>query len=406
MNAFKIGVRSITRNRRRTLVTVTAMSFAGFVMVIYSALFEGFFHTLERNAVGMELADVQIHAQGYRRDPDLYLRIEDHEAVAERLEAQGLKTTTRLYGYGLAAAGISSAGVSFRGLDPTAEGRVTLMPTALAVGQWLSDEDPHGVVIGRRLARILRVEVGDEVVVVGQAADGSMANDLYRVRGILKSIGETIDRAGFLMTQSAFRTLMVVPEGVHEMVVVRPPRKMTLDEAKAMVARASAPHETVTWKELQPVLAQSLETSIASQVFLMVIMYAAIAMLVLNATLMSVFERIREFGVMKALGVTPVQVAVVVLIEVTGQAALAALFASMTGIPLAYYLQQRGLDLSFFMEGTSAFGVAIHPVWYALVNTRSVVFPLVTLIAIAFVAALYPGLKAAWFRPLEALHHR
>ncbi len=406
MITFKIGVRSVTRNRRRTLVTVAAMAFGGIIMVIYSALFEGFFYTLERNAVGMDLADVQVHAKGYRRDPDLYTRIDDADAIAQRLRARGLGVTTRLFGYGLAAAEASAAGVTFRGLDPVHEGDATRLPTALSAGRWLSADDPKGVVLGRRLTRTLNVEVGSEVVVMSQAADGSMANDLYRVRGILKGVNDAVDRGGFLMTQSAFRQLLAVPTGVHEIVVRRPAKTMTLLQAKDTVAAASPEYETVTWKELQPVLAQSLQTSFASQLFLMIIMYVAIAMLVLNATLMSVFERIREFGIMKALGVTPVQVISVILIEVLGQAVLACAVAAGVGIPIAMWLAQHGIDLSAFMEGTSAFGVALDPVWYAVVSPQSILVPIGSLVVIAVVAAAYPGLRAAWMGPLDAIHYQ
>ncbi len=406
MNILGIGMRSIGRNHRRTLVTTGAMGLAGFIMIFYSALMAGLFATMERNALTMELGDLQIHPEGYRRDPTLYATIPDPGAIERTLDAEGYRSAHRLYAFGLAAVGQSSAGVQIRGYDVAREDTVTEIHRHLDAGEWLSPSDPKGVVIGRKLARTLRAKVGVEVVLVSQAADGSMANDLYRVRGILKSVGDAIDRGGLLMVESAFRELMVLPEGAHEIVVVRPDRDVPLDDAEKVVAAAAPGEEVLTWRKLQPALAKMLDLSGASSLFMLLVTYAAIAMVVLNATLMSVFERIREFGVMKALGVTPLQVALVVLVEVMTQAALAVLVAVTFGVAVSLYYQAHGIDLSAIANDMSFSGVAIDPIWYCRLNATSVVVPVVSLFVMVGLAALYPGLKAALIRPVEAIHHR
>jgi ABC-type lipoprotein release transport system permease subunit len=406
MNVLAIGMRSIGRNRRRTLVTTAAMGLAGCIMIFYSALMEGLFTTMERNALTMELGDVQIHAEGWRRDPSLYTTIPDPERIERELAEMGYRSTPRLYAFGLAALGSSSAGVQIRGYSVAREREVTSIHLHVERGEWLSDADPKGVVIGKKLAKTLDATIGSELVLVSQAADGSMANDLYLVRGILKQVGDQVDRGGLFMVDRAFRELMVVLEGAHEIVVLRPDRELSIDAAEAGVAKVAPDQEVLSWRKLQPALARMLDLSSLNSIFLLIITYAAIAMVVLNATLMSVFERIREFGVMKALGVSPAQVAGVVFVEVMTQAALASAVALAIGVPLSLYFQAHGIDLSSIADDISVTGIAIDPIWYCELDAHVILGPIASLFVMVGLAALYPGLKAALIRPLEAIQHR
>ena len=302
MNLLSLALRNVLRNWHRTLVTTLAMAFAGVIMILFAALMEGLMQASERNAVAMNLGDIQIHAPGYRDDPDLYTRIEHPEALLERLRAAGFRASARLYGFGLAASGSTSAGVQLRGIDPRAEAGVTQVHRHLLQGQWLDSADRDGVVLGRKLARTLGVSTGDEVVIVSQASDGSIADALFRVRGVLKSVGEGVDRAGFYLLDTAFRELMVVPRGAHEIAVLRADRDADLDAATAEVAALAPGYETLDWRALQPVIARILELADAQLVFMLLVVYVAVGMVVLNAMLMSVTERFREIGTMKCLG--------------------------------------------------------------------------------------------------------
>jgi ABC-type lipoprotein release transport system permease subunit len=406
MKLLPLAIRNVSRTCQRTIVTTAAMGFAGFIMIFYASLMEGLLQASERNAVGMNLGDIQIHAEGYRYDPDLYKRIENAGALVRRLEKKGFHATQRVYGFGLAAAGSASAGVQLRGVDLDHEATVTQIHQHVMEGSWLDETDPRGVVIGRKLARTLGVEPGHEVVIVGQASDGSMANDLYTVRGILKSVGEEIDRAGFFMVASAFRELMVVPDGAHEIAIMRVNRASDLGLATRAIAELAPDLETMNWRQLRPVIARVLDTADASLLFMLLITYVAVAMVVLNAMLMSVFERIHELGVMRAVGVTPWQLMKLVYAETMVQVVTAAAIALATGWPVSLYFETKGIDLSTIASGASFGGVAIDPIWYTHVTVQSVLFPIAVLFLVAAVAVIYPAVKAAVIQPAKAIYHR
>ncbi len=406
LKILSIAFRNVFRNWRRSLVTTLAMGFAGFVMILFASLMEGMLHTSERNAVIMNLGDIQIHANGYRDDPDLYKRIDDASDLIRKLQAAGFFATQRLYSSALAAAGSTSAGVQLRGINLANEATVTQIHNHVMQGNWLDEKYPMGVVIGRKLARTLSVKPGDEIIIVGQASDGSMANDLYTVQGVLKSVGEDIDRAGLFLVEQTFRELMVLPKGAHEIAVMRPDRSRLLKSAREHVASLAPAYETMDWRQLSPVIARILDLADGQILFMLLITYVAVAMVVLNAMLMSVFERIREFGIMKAIGVTPLGLVLMIYFETIVQVIMASVMAVGMGWPISCYFQNHGIDLSSISGGISFGGVAIDPVWRAYVTMEAITLPIIFLFMVAVVAVIYPAVKAAIIRPVEAIHHQ
>ncbi|MBU0484707.1 MAG: FtsX-like permease family protein [Proteobacteria bacterium] len=384
-----------------------AMAFAGFIMICYAALLEGFLLTAENNAVGMVTGHFQIHDLGYRDDPDLYKLINGADPLIAKIEALGHHAAGRLFAFGLAAAGSSSAGVSVRGVDLEREITVSRLYQQIMTGKWLDASDPFGVVIGRKLARTLGVEVGDEMVFVGQAADGSMANELYRVRGIFKSVGEGVDRAGFFMLEKTFRELMVLPAGIHEIAILSGEEGRSLDQQTAELVALAPGLEVKNWRQLQPVVARIVDMSQSSLWIMLLVTYAAVGILTLNGILMSVFERIREFGVMKALGLSPLTVFSIITMEAVLQVAVAIVLASALAIPLSLYGETHPIDLTF-LASTSATvaGIAIDPVWYCKVTRNSIVMPIILMFGVTLIAVIYPAAKAALIRPVQAIYYR
>lgn len=395
--------RNLWRNRRRSLVTIAAMSFALWVMILYAALMDGYLRGVERSILDLEVGDVQIFADAFRENPTLWAVIEDPAAVVGSLERMGFEASGRVLAYGLAAAGESSAGVSFRGVDVAQDARVTRVQTEVARGDWLDPADPKGVVIGRRLARILAVGPGDELVVLTQGSDGAMAYDLFRVRGVLRGIADATDRSGVFLNASALRELVTLPEGVHQ-IIVRRPEELRLEAAAREVRGVASDLDVQTWKQLMPTLSSLLESTQGILIAMFVILYLSVGMLVLNAMLMAVFERIRELGVLKALGVGPFEVLGLILIESGIQTGIAVVTGLVLSLPALLFLSTTGIDLGA-LAGTSVMGIAMEPIWRAAVSPAVFTTPVVVLVAIVGVAVLYPAVRAAAVQPVEAMRH-
>jgi putative ABC transport system permease protein len=404
MSIFRFAWRNVWRNKRRTVATVSAMSLALLVMILYSGIINGYLVGMERDLVELEMGDMQIHAKDYRQNPSIYTRIPHPKTLILDLEKRNFRASARLLAAGLAAKDDSSGGVTLRGIDPRQDALVSLVYREVEHGKWLDEHDPKGVVLGRRLAKTLNAEPGDEIVILTQGADGSMANDLYTVRGTLKGVGDVTDRTGVFMTTAAFRDLMVIPDGAHQ-IIVRKPAEQALETSAVSLGEATTDLDAKTWRELVPAIA-SMFDSAQSMIYIMsLIIYIAVGIVILNAMLMAVFERIREFGVLKAIGMGPGHVLRLILVESTIQTGMALVIGLILSIPSNWYLVNEGIDLGGFTD-ISVAGMTMDSTMRAIVDTNTYVVPIMTLIVVVFISVLYPAVKAAVISPIEAIHHQ
>lgn len=404
MNVWKVAWRNVWRNARRSAITISAIAFGLVITTLYSGMMVGYLADMERSVVEYEMGDAQIFPVGYRKKPSLYTAIPDAEKLVATLEQAGFRASCRYLGGGLGAAGEYSAGIRLIGVDPARDRTVSRLGDQVEQGAWLDDGKPREVVLGRRLARTLGVKPGGEIVVLTQAADGSSANELFTVRGILKGIADGTDRAGVFLTAGAFRTLLAHEGGAHQ-ILVRKPDAMTLDAATARIAELAPGLEVQSWRQLVPTLATMMQASQGAVATTSFIIFVAIGIVLLNAMLMTVFERVREFGVLKAIGMGPGMVVALVVLESLMQAGVAAAIGLCVALPGSLYLGRVGIDVAKLADVSMA-GVTRSPIWRGEYSTATFTGPLVMLFFIVLLAVLYPAIKAARLRPIEAMRQR
>ena len=405
MNTFKLAWRNVWRNKRRSVVTIAAMSLALFAMVQFAGFMRGYQIDLAVSAVNVEMGNFRIHAKGYQDQPSLYKNIENADALVNRIEKlqEGVFASARVLSNGLVASEHNSAAAIFRGVSIGKDRRVSDIYRHVSKGKWLSEKDPNGVVIGAQLARILHVKPGDELIFLGQAANGATANELFHLRGIVTGAGTDVERAGVFLNRRVLSRFLSM-KAAHQIMVRT---DMNTDDAafKPRLANAVPELEVKSWKEIAPELASMIDYMDGALVFMSLLVYIAIGIVILNAMLMAVFERIREFGIMKAIGVSPAGVFRMIVLE-TGVILLCSIVAgAVVSLPVGYLLATHGIDVSAQMESISVSGVGIDPVMIAVFDAKTILTPLALLTAVVFTAIIYPALKAALLQPVDAIHH-
>ncbi len=315
----RIAWRNLGRNRRRTALAVFAIALAQIAVLWTDGLMNGWIDATIHAITGPMLGHVQVHAEGWREEQAMDLTIRDVDARLEELRAvPGVAhASARIYGPVLVAKETEAQAAMVVGLDVADEAADGLLEN---VAQAELPEGHH-VLVGSVLARQAGLSVGDELVVVGQAVDGSTANDLYTVGGILATPVEEVDRFGVVMALAPAQELFVMNDEAHELTV----RGDDAADASALAARIAAipdftDLEVLSYRELAPEMTELLDISSAYGLIVLVIVMIAAAAGVANTMLMATFERRGELGMMLAIGATPFRLVRMVLAEaiVTG----------------------------------------------------------------------------------------
>ena len=383
------------------MITQFALIVALALMIACSGLTWGLVKQMERNATLLGPGEIQIHHPGYLDDKSIYRIINDPHTLIATIEKLGVKASPRLHSFGLVSSGENSSGAQILGIDPSGEKRVTEFHNHLFKGSFI--KNANDVLLGRKIAVTLDVSIGDELVIVTQAADGSIGNDLYRVAGILRGIGEEIDRSTVMMSLSDFRDLFSLSDVATEIVIRRVDEDYDLSALRDRIQQAVPTEEVKTWREMFPAVSDMLELTDVSIYILLAIIYIAGSLIMLNTMLMSVFERIKELGIMMAIGFRPLQVLILIFLETFLITLCGSLIGLLLGVGLSLYLTYYGLDLTSITEGFSFVGIMAEPHWFAVTNFTTVYPPFIFLFVFSLIAVIYPAIKVSLLKPVDAL---
>ncbi|MHC1745303.1 MAG: ABC transporter permease [Syntrophobacteraceae bacterium] len=403
MTFLRVPWRNLWRNRRRTCITIAAVSFNTMVLITTFCLMDGLLDQTVRNATQLMTGEAQLHAPGYLADHSLYKTIDKPDPILVAIKERSIDAASRTYGYGLVSQGTKSAGAMFWGIDPTAETKTFDLATHMGEGAFLSQAPTKGVVLGKKLARSLNARVGTEIVVLVQAADGSMGNDLFTVQGILKAVGDSVDRNAAILHLADFRALFTMPKGIHE-IAVNAKGRLPLQALKEQLERLAPDAEVKTWHQLLPTLSDMIQLSDANMILFGAIFFLAAGLGVMNTMLMATYERAREFGLLKALGASPWLIVRDVATEAWLLAAVSTLFGVLAGSAASYALQVYGLDTSGLAGETTISGVVFDPVWRGALSFKSVLQPVLIMWVVCVLAALYPAAMSARMDPIKSMH--
>ncbi len=404
---FKLAWRNVWRNRRRTLLTMGAVLFSVLIVTLTRSLQYGTYDAVESYAIRLFSGEIQIQRAGYQEEQTLaYAFGGDDRDWAGLLDGQPWMQAyaRRLTGYGLLSSDAASAGAMIVGVEPAAERQVSGFMRTLTEGAYLTPDDDHAALLGQALAQNLAVGVGDTVVVLTQGYRNEMGADLYVVKGLLKSGSTDLDRNVMVLPLPAAQALFSMP-GRYTQVVLRTDdfRRAGVYAGALRAALADDGYAVLDWDALMPDLRQMIVLDNVSGAIFLAFMLILIGFEIFNTTMMSVMERMREFGIMQAMGMRPGQISLLVLLELAIKVTLALAVSMALCGALVLYLSGHPIPLvASIRELYEDFGFSIDAYVF---SGRTAVFlePLISVAAITLVVMLYPALRVRRFSPTEAL---
>lgn len=440
-----MGWRNLHRNPRRTWITVVAL---GGGLALSSAswvLMDGYFQMTLDAAVGGVSGHVQVQHPGQLEEANLWDVLEDTPGVLATLEADPRveAAAPRIYAAGLLSTGDRSAGAMLHGVDLARETHVSMVPEQVVQGRFL--QGPGEVVLGDDLAARMKAEIGAEVIIMTQAADGSLGNALWELVGIVDTGLDVNDQNMGWITLAEAEDLLAL-DGAHGIVVrlndtddalplVRDLAQepgwtgvaydLVTDEAQAEALSAEEegdeaapdankrpmdPEATVvarTWKAVNPFMGEMYDMMGAWMLIAVGLVLGTAGLGAMNTLLMSVLERTRELGILMAVGLKPRHVVGLIMLESIALAGLSMVVGLILGLPLCWYVVDYGFDLSGGSGSELVWaGVATEAIMQGQWSLIAFWAPVLLLFVISLLASIVPAIRAARLRPVDAMGRR
>ena len=404
-STVRMAWRNLWRNRRRTALALAAIGLSVTLVLAYTSILRAYGEWIVETITGPMLGHVQAHAPQWRKDQlmDRTLRGVDRRLAELRRDPDVAGATARVYAPALAARGEEGFAVIVMGIDSGAESGPARLLTDVA--------DPlreREAFIGRQLAELMGVSAGDEVAIVGQGVDGSLANDLFTVRTPVTTSVDLVNRQGILIQLSAAQTLFAMPDEAHEIVIHARRPELSAGLARRIAAAATfADAEVLDWQALAPEMVTLVRITDLAGTLVLVLVFIAAAAGVANTMVMATFERTREFGMLLALGTHPARLMRLVVAESIALGFIGAVLGTSIGVALVVVTHRTGIDYSWLAGGgpseLSFAGLRWSLRFYPTLSVVDVARAIAAVCVTSLLAAAWPALRASRLQPVQAL---
>ncbi len=400
---IKIAWRNIWRNRTRSLVVIMAIAIGLLAGVFASAFVQGMMVQKVESVIKLEYSDFQFHVPGFKDEFLTKLYIPNADGImAEVLEEPAVAGVSgRLVSMGMVASARQSGAIRIVGVNPTDEAAVTGIDAKVTDGEYLSDEGRTPVYISRKVADKYGVELRSKLVLTVQDVEGEIIAGAFRVVGIFESGNGMFDEMQLYVRQQDLRNLLHIESGVHQIAVAL--RDHDLAEPLAAKYQEAHPElEVLLWLDLATGMRYMVEVIGVYVYFIVGIILVALLFSILNTMLMAVLERVREIGVLMAVGMGKARVFSMILLETVMLTMIGGPLGLLLSWAFVTYFGEVGIDLGSAAYADLGFSNIIHP----HLDTKSY-FEVAGMVAVmAVLAAVYPARKALGLNPVEAIRNQ
>lgn len=400
---LKLAFRNIFRQRRRSLLTALSIGGGYLLCTLSFSLLEGSYNNLIELFTLTRTGHVQIHLDDYLDRAKIHKAINNYEGIGSKLsQLKDVKSYSyRVYAPALAYSDTGNQPAKVIGIDLAREARTTLISDKVTSGRYISsypdNEGYFSAMIGIGIAESLKIGLGDELILISQGADGSVANDIFKVGAIIGS-RDISEKTNVYLPLGAAQTFLALNNQIHEVVITL--SRFQQAEAFSTELQSLLPNLTVSpWQKVEADFYKSMQSDKQGNRVTLGIILFIVFIGVLNTVLMSVLERTREFGVLKALGSRPATIFCLITLETTLLALMTVVVAFFVSLPIMYWLSNVGFSLS---EPIDVGGIAFSA-FRGEVSVFVFAMPLCLLLGFALLVSIPPGLRAARIKPTQAM---
>ena len=402
----KIAWRNVSKNKLRSFFALSTIALGLACLIFLKGFVDGADRQMVENYTNVLTGHIQIHRVGFQKNMELENSITNATVITSELQRfpEILAFGSRIKEHALISSSEGSTGILLLGINPSAEQKLSSLPQYLSQGKFLSKNIDDQIVIGKALATNLKVGVGDKVVLISQASDGSMAAAAYNVCGLLDSGTDEIDKNIALITLKGAQDLLAMGSQISEIVI----KTNALDKIEALTAALknqidTERFEVLTWKEVSPETYQRVQFDQAFVFLVFFIVLIAIVSGFFHRALMNTIECRREFGMMLTLGAKPSQIFTTVVLESFFLGLLSTLIGTVLGAGCVIFFDFYGMNLPFISSvlNRPSIGSVIHP----KLDIVAVAFSAGVVLLMSILVALLPAKKASRLSLAEVFRH-
>jgi ABC-type lipoprotein release transport system permease subunit len=394
--------RNLWRNHRRTMVMVSAITIGVWAMIFMSALMRGMVNDMVRDGIRALPGHVQVHHPDFRDDPSILNLIPTSDSVLTAAFSQaGLNGwSSRVKVPAVISSERESRGVTLIGVDPALERSLDAIGSEIAEGRNLEDVNDGGVIIGRKLADRLDTEIGKRIVLMSQDPDNEIADRGYRIVGLFEASLEQVEESFVFVAKATLQKMLRIEDQVTEIAVLASDYRNLEALTEQVTGLAGENVEVLPWQQLNSYLGSMLKVMDGFVLVWMIVIFLALSFGLVNTLVMAVFERVREIGLMLALGMRPSNILGQIIVE----SLLLLVFGLILGNVLAWASVvplQDGIDISAVAQGMEMFGAS--SVLYPELELKDMITANVVVLVLGFFASLSPAWRASRYEPIEAI---
>ncbi len=395
---LKIAWKNIWRSKVRSLVVIIAIALGVWAIIFINGLTVGITRAYINNAVNYEISHLQMHHPQYIEESIINYQI--REELSDLQEVEGVKAISqRMLANGMISSPKAARGIVVRGIQPAAENAVTHLSDLIIEGEYFGSKARNPIIIGQEIAEKLKIKLRQKVVITFQSKGGDIVAGSFRIIGIYKAKNSQYESMNVFVDQKD----LAATNGekmIHEVAIVVNDIN-SIDQIQPLIESKYPGTSVRNYKEISPDISLYESQIQVNLIVIIIIIMLALIFGIINTMLMAVLERIKELGMLMAVGMNKLNVFMMIVFETIILGIVGAPLGMLLGKMTISYFETRGIDLSSYSKGMRQFGMSeiLYPHLEGNVFIQLAIAVLIT----AMLASIYPAYKAIKLRPVEAI---
>lgn len=402
---LSIAWKNIWRNKLRSAIVIIAVTLGLIGGILSVGIMFGSSDQHVKDAINDYVSEIQIHHPRYSENNEAKYIIENSDEIEKKIsEIPEVKSVcSRMKIVGMANSPEAAVGIVINGINPVKEKTVTDIYSKIqdSSGNYFESEKRNPILISSKLAEKLKLHLRSKVILTFQEKDGTMTGGAFRVIGIFKTTNAVSDETNVFVKKSDLARLTLFPENTAHEIAIRLNDKKAINNVKNIITKAYPDLSVMTWKEIQPDLAMITDFMNQMMAIFLMIILLALGFGIVNTMLMVVLERIKEIGMLMAIGMNRLRVFTMIMLETVLLSVVGGGIGMAISAGILNYFGRVGLNFSSVSKGLESFGYSA--IIYPKVETSFYFMLSFLIIFTGILASVYPAIKAIKLNPAEAV---